>query len=57
MADGKQWTTRNLSVNTVPSHCYDHTDLNCRQYGKLSIAIVEARNRWARPCVASVSDD
>ena len=35
MADGKQWTTRNLNVNTVPSHCYDNADLNCRQYGRL----------------------
>ena len=35
MADGKQWTTRNLDVNTVPSHCYDDADVNCRQYGRL----------------------
>lgn len=35
MADGKQWMTRNLDVNTVPSHCYDNADLNCRQYGRL----------------------
>lgn len=35
MADGKQWTTRNLNVDTVPSYCYDNTDLNCRHYGRL----------------------
>ena len=35
MADGKEWTTRNLDVNTVPSYCYDDADLNCRQYGRL----------------------
>jgi hypothetical protein len=23
MADGKQWMTRNLDVNTVPSYCYE----------------------------------
>jgi uncharacterized protein (TIGR02145 family) len=35
MADGKQWTTRNLNVNTVPSYCYEDADLNCRRYGRL----------------------
>jgi uncharacterized protein (TIGR02145 family) len=35
MADGKQWTTRNLDVNTVPSYCYEDAELNCRQYGRL----------------------
>jgi len=35
MADGKQWTTRNLDVDTVPSHCYEDAQLNCRQYGRL----------------------
>ena len=35
MADGKQWTTHNLNVNTVPSYCYEDADLNCRQYGRL----------------------
>jgi uncharacterized protein (TIGR02145 family) len=35
MADGKQWTTRNLNVNTVPSYCYEDAELNCRQYGRL----------------------
>jgi uncharacterized protein (TIGR02145 family) len=35
MADGKEWTTRNLNVDTVPSHCYEDADENCRQYGRL----------------------
>jgi len=35
MADGKQWTTLNLNVNTAQSYCYDDAELNCRQYGRL----------------------
>src|SRR5687767_7887008 len=35
MADGKQWTTQNLSVNIVPSYCYEDADSNCRKYGRL----------------------
>jgi uncharacterized protein (TIGR02145 family) len=35
MADGKQWTTQNLDVNIVPSYCYEDTETNCRQYGRL----------------------
>jgi uncharacterized protein (TIGR02145 family) len=35
MADGKQWTTRNLDVNTVSSYCYDDAEQNCRRYGRL----------------------
>jgi uncharacterized protein (TIGR02145 family) len=35
MADGKQWTTHNLDVNTVPSYCYEDAQLNCRRYGRL----------------------
>jgi uncharacterized protein (TIGR02145 family) len=35
IADGKQWTTRNLNVNTVPSYCYEDAELNCRRYGRL----------------------
>src|SRR5690242_15152230 len=35
MADGKQWTTQNLNVNTVPSYCYDDAEVNCRRYGRL----------------------
>jgi uncharacterized protein (TIGR02145 family) len=35
MADGKEWTTQNLEINTVPSYCYEDSDLNCRRYGRL----------------------
>ena len=33
MADGKQWTTQNLNVNTAQSYCYEDAELNCGQYG------------------------
>jgi uncharacterized protein (TIGR02145 family) len=36
MADGKQWMTRNLDVNAVPSYCYEDAELNCRRYGRLN---------------------
>ncbi len=35
MADGRQWTTRNVNVNTVPSYCYEDAEQNCRRYGRL----------------------
>jgi uncharacterized protein (TIGR02145 family) len=35
MAGGKQWTTQNLSVQSVPSYCYADLEHNCRQYGRL----------------------
>jgi uncharacterized protein (TIGR02145 family) len=35
MADGKQWTTQNLDVNTMPSYCYGDAEENCRRYGRL----------------------
>ena len=35
MADGKQWTTQNLNVTTVPSYCYEDAEGNCHQYGRL----------------------
>jgi uncharacterized protein (TIGR02145 family) len=35
MADGKQWTTTNLNVETASSYCYDDADPNCRRYGRL----------------------
>jgi beta-barrel assembly-enhancing protease len=35
MADGKQWTTQNLNVATVPSYCYDDAEVNCLRYGRL----------------------
>lgn len=35
MADGKQWTTHNLDIKTMPSYCYDDAELYCRRYGRL----------------------
>ena len=35
MADGKEWTTANLNVNTPSSYCYDDAEPNCRRYGRL----------------------
>jgi uncharacterized protein (TIGR02145 family) len=35
MADGKQWTTHNLDIDTVPSYCYEDAEQNCRRYGRL----------------------
>jgi uncharacterized protein (TIGR02145 family) len=35
MADGKQWTTHNLSVRSVASYCYGDLEQNCRGYGRL----------------------
>lgn len=35
MADGKQWTTSNLNIDSVPSYCYENSEKNCRRYGRL----------------------
>ena len=35
MADGKNWTTVNLNVDTDGSYCYEDSDLNCGRYGRL----------------------
>lgn len=35
MADGKQWTTQNLSIKTAASYCYDDAENNCSRYGRL----------------------
>jgi uncharacterized protein (TIGR02145 family) len=35
MADGKEWTTRNLNVKTDASYCYGDVEENCRKYGRL----------------------
>jgi uncharacterized protein (TIGR02145 family) len=35
MADGREWTTANLNVNTSSSYCYDDAEPNCRRYGRL----------------------
>jgi uncharacterized protein (TIGR02145 family) len=55
MADGKQWTTRNLDVDIVPSYCYDNAEQNCRQYGRLYTwesakrGCESLRNGWRLP--------
>ena len=35
MADGKEWTTANLNVNTSSSYCYNDAEPSCRRYGRL----------------------
>ena len=35
MADGKEWTTANLDVNTSSSYCYGDSEPNCGRYGRL----------------------
>jgi uncharacterized protein (TIGR02145 family) len=35
MADGKQWTSRNLNVQLLPSYCYADLEENCDRYGRL----------------------
>jgi uncharacterized protein (TIGR02145 family) len=35
MPDGSQWTTKNLNVTREQSYCYDNSERNCRQYGRL----------------------
>jgi uncharacterized protein (TIGR02145 family) len=35
MADGKEWTTHNLNIRTVPSYCYEDAETNCLRYGRL----------------------
>src|SRR5262249_58931537 len=35
MADGKEWMTENLNVDTDRSYCYDDAESNCRRYGRL----------------------
>lgn len=35
MADGKQWLTENLRIDTSGSYCYGDSELNCRRYGRL----------------------
>jgi uncharacterized protein (TIGR02145 family) len=35
MADGREWTARNLDIAVAPSWCYDNADSNCRGYGRL----------------------
>lgn len=35
MADGKEWTTANLNINTPASYCFDNVESNCQRYGRL----------------------
>jgi hypothetical protein len=35
LADGKEWTTANLNVDTSSSYCYADSEPNCRRYGRL----------------------
>jgi uncharacterized protein (TIGR02145 family) len=35
MADGKEWTTENLNVDTGGTYCYEDSELNCGRYGRL----------------------
>ena len=35
MADGREWTTNNLSVVVEGSYCYDGAEQNCGRYGRL----------------------
>jgi uncharacterized protein (TIGR02145 family) len=35
MPDGREWSTENLNVTTGQSYCYDNSEQNCRQYGRL----------------------
>lgn len=35
MADGKEWTTANLTVDVSPSYCYGDAEANCRRYGRM----------------------
>jgi uncharacterized protein (TIGR02145 family) len=35
MADGKEWTVQNLSVEIANSYCYDDAVVNCSRYGRL----------------------
>jgi uncharacterized protein (TIGR02145 family) len=55
MADGKEWTTRNLDVEVAPSFCYDGAPDNCRTYGRLYTwdaarrACATLGDRWRLP--------
>ena len=55
MADGKEWTTKNLDVEVAPSFCYDESAENCRKYGRLypwasaQRACLALGDRWRLP--------
>jgi uncharacterized protein (TIGR02145 family) len=35
MADGKDWTTKNIAIDVPGSFCYDNLKINCDRYGQL----------------------
>lgn len=55
MADGMEWTTRNLDVDVQPSTCYDGKPEHCRAYGRLyewaaaGPACAALGDRWRLP--------
>jgi uncharacterized protein (TIGR02145 family) len=55
MADGKEWTTKNLDVEVSPSFCYDESPEHCRKYGRLYTWAAAQRacpalgDRWRLP--------
>jgi uncharacterized protein (TIGR02145 family) len=55
MADGKEWTLENLSVDIAPSYCYDDAKSNCGRLGRLYTwesaqrACLSLGNGWRLP--------
>jgi uncharacterized protein (TIGR02145 family) len=55
MADGKEWTTKNLDVEVSSSFCYDESPEHCRKYGRLYTWAAAQRacpalgDRWRLP--------
>lgn len=55
LADGKEWTTANASVNTSGSSCFDDAEANCQRYGRLYTwasaqqACQASGDRWRLP--------
>jgi uncharacterized protein (TIGR02145 family) len=55
MADGKEWTTRNLEVSIDQSWCFADAEQNCRRYGRLYTwesakhSCESLRDRWRLP--------
>jgi len=55
MADGKEWTTRNVDADVTPSFCYDGIADNCQKYGRLypwtsaQRACLALGDRWRLP--------
>ncbi|PWT95602.1 MAG: hypothetical protein C5B52_17520 [Bacteroidetes bacterium] len=35
MADNRTWMTSNLNINIPGSYCYDNSETNCKQFGRL----------------------